>query len=125
LLFARRARFRDGTRRAVRKAMTAARRIGLYSLEAQSEAWPRVGRFGNGWGEARRSQLLWNGKSTAKGATRLEMSVSCITIAYSHAARISYVKQGERVLAQVARCCLEGERCSRESCRLPNAGFCR
>ena len=54
-------------------------------------------------GEARRSQLLWNGKSTAKGATRLEMSVSCITIAYSHAARISYVKQGERVLAKSAR----------------------
>jgi hypothetical protein len=104
LLFARRARFRDGTRRAVRKAMTAARRIGLCSWEAQSEAWPRVGRFGDGWVQAR------NGKSTAKGTTRFEMSVSCITIAYSHAVRISYVKQGERVLAQVARCCLEGAR---------------
>jgi hypothetical protein len=42
-------------------------------------------------------------KSTAEGATRLEMSVSCITIAYSHAVRISYVKQGERVLAKSAR----------------------
>ena len=35
-------------------------------------------------------------KSTAKGATRLEMSVSCFMIAYLHAVRSSYVKQGER-----------------------------
>ncbi len=110
MLFARRARLRDGTRRAVRKAITAARRIGLRSWEAQSEAWPRVRRFGDGWVEARRSQVLWNGKSTAKGATRLEMSVGYITRTYSHAVRISYVKQGERVLAQVARCCLGGAR---------------
>ena len=53
MLFARRARFRDGTRRAVRKAITAARRIGLCSWEAQSEAWPRVGRFGDGRVEAK------------------------------------------------------------------------
>jgi hypothetical protein len=36
-LLARTARFRGGARRAVRKAMTAARRIGLWSWEAQIE----------------------------------------------------------------------------------------